>query len=365
MNPHVLPKEFLGKWIDLLRNNLRIVGPKLRPESKLRSSKKDRQSPGEQVMFDEIQEGHELELSIPTTILPPKKFFLPQKETLFSFRENGQEIDLQFNERPLAIFGVRTCDLHAILLLDQIFNHHGADQHYQARRINATLVSIECLEPCTENAFCKDMGTWIAPESFDVHLTDLGSDYAVETRSDKGAALLQGLDMLREATIQDQQRFKQVRSAKWPRFPCRLDTDQSELPGLLAYSYRSQVWEELGQKCLSCGSCTAVCPTCYCFDVLDDINFDLSSGNRYRVWDSCQLSRFATVAGGHDFRNNRAARLRHRFNHKYKYQLEEIGSTGCVGCGRCAEACLVQINPIHVLNDLHRKRVVMTGKHQG
>lgn len=364
MKLHALPKKHLGRWVDQLQDEFRVLGPKRRSVSGSSSSSGDQQFPGEQFLFEELQRGDELELSYPTTILPPKKLFLPPKETLFTFKENGREIDLQLDERPMVIFGVHTCDLHAILLLDQMFSQNGADQHYLVRRANAILVSIDCLEPCTENAFCKDMGTWIVPEGFDVHLTDIGHAYAVESGSDKGMALLRHVVGLRQATIQDQQRFKQVRGGKWSHFPNRLDAQYGDLPSLLKYSYRSQVWEELGEKCLGCGSCTMVCPTCYCFDVLDEVNFDLSSGQRYRVWDSCQFSQFAAVAGGHDFRNSRSARLRHRFGHKYKYQVEKTGLTGCVGCGRCAEACLVQINPIDVLNDLNHKRDVMTSKHR-
>jgi ferredoxin len=252
--------------------------------------------------------------------------------------------------------------LHAVLLLDHVFGQGLADQHYQARRANTTLVSIECLVPCSENAFCKDMGTWTVPELYDLHLTDLGHEYMVEVGSAKGAALLQDMTGLRPVTEADRQRFDQVMSAKWPRFPYRLQTDKAELPGLLGISYRSQVWEEVGQRCLGCGSCTAVCPTCYCFDVLDEADFDLQEGRRLRVWDSCQFGQFAAVAGGHDFRASRAARQRHRFCHKFKYQPETSGLAGCVGCGRCATACLVNIKPIDVLNDLQRKRTAVTGK---
>jgi formate hydrogenlyase subunit 6/NADH:ubiquinone oxidoreductase subunit I len=124
----------------------------------------------------------------------------------------------------------------------------------------------------------------------------------------------------------------------------------------MAASYRSPLWEDLGEQCLGCGACTAVCPTCYCFDVYDEVNFDLQSGERFRVWDSCQFSQFATVAGGHDFRNGRSARLRHRFYHKFKYQASNGDLSACVGCGRCANACLVGINPIDVLGKLQKKR---------
>lgn len=356
MKLHILPKESLGEWIAQLRAQYRVIGPQRHPHTGPGTGNGAGHPVGEQVVFGELHDGQEIVLAYPSTVLSPKKLFLPQRETLFTYADHGRQLDPQFDEQPSVVFGVHTCDLRAILLLDLVLGQNGSDQHYLARRTNATLVSIECLEPCTANAFCKDMGAWTVPDEFDVHLTDLGDVYAVQHGSQKGQAILQYLDALRPANSEDQQRFYQARQEKWPRFPQRLDLDQSELPGLLAYSYRSQAWEALGQKCLGCGSCTAVCPTCTCFDVQDEVNFDLSSGSRCRIWDSCQFNEFAAVAGGHDFRNNRAARLRHRFNHKYKYQFEKSGLAGCVGCGRCAAACLVQIDPVHVINELQRKR---------
>lgn len=364
MNLQILSKEDLRRWIAALVADFRVIGPRKREDPVLISRNGDRR-PEDAVIFAEVQEGEELELAYRSTILAPKKLFLPQQETLFTFRDGGGHIEVELDERPTVIFGLHTCDLHAMMLLDAVLSRNGADAHYQARRAKATLVSIECQEPCSEHAFCKDMGTWLLPEDFDVHLTDLGTAYALQTGSAKGVELLAGAPGLRPAQIQEWQRFKQLRQAKWSRFPYRLTASTGELPGLLAASTRSQYWTELGEKCLSCGSCTAVCPTCFCFDVRDELDLDLSSGRRVRIWDSCQFSQFATVAGGHDFRGSPAARLRHRFAHKYQYQAQEAGLTACVGCGRCASACLVNIDPVQVLNTLQQKRVSAAGKRQG
>jgi sulfhydrogenase subunit beta (sulfur reductase) len=363
MNLHVMSKETIGEWVALLNEGYRIIGPKRKQGAVgLSPSGAAQQPEGDRYFYDEIQSAEELVLSFPGTILPPKKVLLPQKEELVRFKNGGRQVEPVIDDRPTVVLGIHTCDLHAIRVLDEAMSQGAVDQHYLARRANTVLVSIECLEPCSENAFCKDMGTWTVPETFDLHLTDLGDDYMLEVGSAKGVALIQDMTSIRPATDADHRRLNRAMSAKWPRFPYRLDADLSELPSLMALSYRSQVWEEVGQRCLGCGSCTVVCPTCFCFDVIDDMDLNLSSGTRIRIWDSCQFGEFATVAGGHDFRNGQAARQRHRFYHKFKYLSDNIGLAGCVGCGRCSDACLVNIRPVDVLNDLQRKEAAVAGK---
>jgi formate hydrogenlyase subunit 6/NADH:ubiquinone oxidoreductase subunit I len=308
--------------------------------------------------FDLISSPAELHLDYPTTILPPKKYLLPPMETLFSFdKSNGGAVQSPPPPQPTVIFGVHTCDVHAIQLLDAVFSRGHLDAAYMGRRRETLIVSVECLSPCDEHSFCKSMGTLSAEEGYDLHLTDLGDAYAVDVGSEAGSALLQYATTTSPAP-QDVQRLNAVLSEKWPRFPYRLDFDVSDLPSLLSMSMKSPLWNELGERCLACAACTNVCPTCFCFDVKDEIELDLHHGQRVRMWDSCQLDEFATVAGGHNFRKNRAMRQRHRFMRKGKYILEAHNFLGCVGCGRCARACLVDITPVGVFNELHRQMEV-------
>ena len=119
-------------------------------------------------------------------------------------------------------------------------------------------------------------------------------------------------------------------------------------------AYNHPVWEEKAKTCFSCGSCNLVCPTCYCFNVKDDMNWDLKTGKRQRSWDGCLLDTFTEVAGGHEFRKNRANRIRHRLYRKGMYVPAKIGGQiACVGCGRCVGACLTDIaNPVAIYNRL-------------
>ncbi len=340
MSFKIMPKTALPEWVEWLQAQYRVVGPKALHG---------------QYVFDEIKTPQELVLDYPTSVLPPKKYLLPQREELFTFNTRTQQSKANITWEPTVILGVHTCDMHALMLLDAVHSTGYKDQHYQARREHTYLVSIECLSPCMEHSFCKSMGTLTVPEDYDLHFTDLGNEYGVDIGSEKGAALLQGFASVWDPTPEDYNRINQVMAEKWPRFSYRLNFDVTELPDLLALSNTSNLWNELGDICLGCGMCTKVCPTCYCFDVTDDVDLSLQNGARTRTWDSCQVDLFALVAGGHNFRSTRALRQRHRFMRKGKYQLEAYKLMGCVGCGRCAAACLVHITPVDTFNELYRR----------
>jgi sulfhydrogenase subunit beta (sulfur reductase) len=116
--------------------------------------------------------------------------------------------------------------------------------------------------------------------------------------------------------------------------------------------YQSQVWNDLGERCLSCGACSHVCPTCYCFDVQDDVDLGARSGRRLRVWDSCLFRTHALVAGGENFRATRDSRVKFRYYHKQRGFVAEYGRPSCVGCGRCTVACPAGIDIVTVIRML-------------
>jgi len=201
------------------------------------------------------------------------------------------------------------------------------------------------------------MGTLTVSNGYDLHLTDLGDAYAVDVGSEAGRALLQAYSGAQRATEDHMKQLNKVLGAKWPRFPYKLEFDVGELSTLMAQSYENPIWDRLAEICLACGPCTLVCPTCFCFNVYDEVELNLTDGERRRRWDSCQLDEFARVAGGENFREHQAARLRHRFMRKGRYLMEKYGELGCTGCGRCVRSCLVDISPEDVFNELHGCRV--------
>ncbi len=266
-----------------------------------------------------------------------------------------------FEADPTILLGVHACDMHAIDLLDQFYSSIFPDQHYQSRRDNLLLVSIECLQPCQAESFCRDMNTHNVPSTYDLHLTDLGDGYSIDIGTQRGEALLQDVPGVTSMTPEKRHQHERVLSLKGARFTYRLRPRTSELPALFELNYRSTLWSQLGERCLGCGACNLVCPTCSCFNVSDEIDLTLTRGERFRTWDSCQLASFAIVAGGHDFRPARAERLRHRFFHKFKYQSGAPNLVGCVGCGRCVRSCMAKISPVEVLNTLYQRRALPAG----
>ena len=156
----------------------------------------------------------------------------------------------------------------------------------------------------------------------------------------------------RNALAEDLANAKAWRQEKTNTVTRRLETNVSQLPDILNRCYESEVWEETASRCYSCGTCTIVCPTCICFDVNDELNLPLSSGERSRQWDSCQYLDFALVAGPHNFRGERTSRTRHRWLRKFAFLYRDYGRPFCTGCGRCTQACTANISLTDVLNEV-------------
>jgi sulfhydrogenase subunit beta (sulfur reductase) len=134
----------------------------------------------------------------------------------------------------------------------------------------------------------------------------------------------------------------------------QLDVEIRDLPEIFEMEYQSEIWDELGRRCLSCGSCSMVCPTCYCYDVADGVELGSRAGKRTRFWDSCLFFSHALVASGENFRGTRASRIKFRFYHKQRGFVAEYGRPSCVGCGRCISACPVYIDVVQVIDRLRR-----------
>lgn len=308
-------------------------------------------SKGSTYVFATIEDPAQLALDYDTTILPPKKYFVPPKEELMRFNAaDGQVVSDDVDTTPRVLFGLHPCDVNALMLMDNVFMGEYEDPYYKARRDNTLLVGVSCTP--REECFCNAWGTDEVHWGFDLFLTDLGDRYFISVRSVEGADLLDRCVETAQISAEDTAAFqKRTREFK-ESFSSQLET--SQIPLLLDAKFDDPVWDELGDKCLSCGACSMVCPTCYCFDVKDKLTPDGAEGARERVWDSCLFSQFAEVAHGHNFRGSRSSRVKYRYYHKQWGYLSKFERVLCVGCGRCQRACKADINPRVVIEALQK-----------
>ena len=333
-----LDKQVFKNFVnELIASDQSVVGP---------AAKADK------FAFAPLQSADDLRLDYDVTLLPPKKYVLPQVETLMTYNTAGG-YKSAISKEKLILLGVHPYDVVAISQMDEIFTQDETDVHYTTRRGNITIVACD-VAAASKNVFASSMGTATVKDGYDVLITDIGDAYVVDAATEKGEALL--AKAAGDAASDDDLAKRQ---AVWDKNDKELNKHDlkcapADIPGLLDKGYDSPVWEEKAKTCYSCGSCTLTCPTCYCFDVQDDVEWDLANGKRVRAWDGCLLEKFANVAGDHNFRKAREDRFRHRMYRKGKYVPAKIGGQiACVGCGRCVGACIPDIaNPVEVYNRL-------------
>jgi ferredoxin len=310
-------------------------------------------------IFENLWSAEDLCLEYNIALLPPNKYFLPSTEQLIEFDLNTKvSTGSKINDKPSIILGIHAYDLHALKILDAVYAGYAGtviDTNYLRRRKEAAIIGVDCLNPW-KYSFSASMGTAMPPELFDLWLTDLGNDYLIESGSIRGSSLLKRYLEVENAGQSDIDQRNQLRQESLKRYQLSLDISPQEVPHVLDQAWDNPLWAELGEKCFFCGSCTMVCPTCVCYNVKDRVEVNLQKGERYRNWDSCMFFSFATVSGGENFRPTGTDRLRHRLNRKGKYMLERWGELGCVGCGRCVHACLVDIaSPVYAYNRLAKE----------
>lgn len=327
----------LADWVGTLIQHHQVYGPQARDG---------------RFVYDSLASPKQLRLDHDVTVLPPRKYLMPPREVLLKYSRDGGFQPVVDNS-PLVLFGVHPYDVAAIVQMDRYFTQDNPDAHYLKRRKNVTIVACD-VQNASENVFAACMGSATVREGYDLLLTLVGQTYVVESRTPAGDALLALAGELEDADPVSLGRREQVwEDAQKLLRRQNLRTVPSELPHLLDRTYDHPLWRQKADQCFSCGSCVMVCPSCFCFDVQDDVGWDLNSGTRRRQWDGCLLSEFALVAGGHNFRKQREQRYRHRFYRKGKYLSERCGFVACVGCGRCVGACTSGIaNPVEVYNAL-------------
>lgn len=268
-----------------------------------------------------------------------KASLLAVNETLFYFTENETTVP-SVREKKRLIF-LRSCDLHAVKRLDSIYLNNGPEDFYYKRlREKAIFVLMGCSETCN-TGFCVSMGTNQTKE-YDLYLKMEKEFMLADCKSEE----------IRHV-------FEEVGAAEQEVYP-EFVTENKEtvtLPQKLSEeSFSNPLWEDYGSRCIGCGRCNFVCPTCTCFTTQDVLYRDNENvGERRRVWASCQVDGFTDIAGGNSFRKSQGERLRFKVMHKIYDFEKRFGYPMCVGCGRCDSACPEYISYANLVNQLAKE----------
>lgn len=278
------------------------------------------------------------------TVLPFKKLLLKTRfEMLRSDGGQNAVVSADNDAGPQVFFGAHACDIHALKILDLLYLADCPDPYYRRNREQLVVVGYGCWPD--EKCFCSSLGTSTADDGFDLFLTPLDGWTQVVVGSSVGDDIVRANPQLFEpGTRQDGRQYLERLRARERAFQLQLDV--TDLPFILDLKKDDPVWDELGKKCLCCGSCSMVCPTCSCFNIMDEVRPEAVA--RLRTWDSCLFRDYALVAGGHSFRGDRGERVRNRYYHKQEAFVREFGMPSCVGCGRCIDNCPTGINVVEV-----------------
>ena len=336
MNNYLLKKEDLPAFLKDLNLQCELWAPYT--ESGIR-------------FFHPYREGEQPECGRSTRI-SVKSFFLPRCEEMFQFSPEPDGMNIQANlpENRLVLFGVRPCDaramrLNARVFLDDPATHH-QDPYFGKRRQTTLLVGWGCDRPGAA-CFCHAVGgSPFGEEGLDALITDLGDNLLLTVGTPEAEKRIK-TDQLRTASEEDMAAAERINQASRETLSANFNPENMKIESIVSGDIETlfdlPVWEETASRCLNCGVCTYLCPTCTCFDVLD--TGENQSGYQFRCWDSCMFGLFTQHASGHNPRPGKPERIRQRFMHKLRYFPERNGGhAGCVGCGRCVLFCPVNID---------------------
>ena len=249
-----------------------------------------------------------------------------------------------FGDPPYAIVGIRSCDLHALAVHDRVLAERGVpDAQYVERRKDAFLVTVVCSDP-SGTCFCVSMQTGPRADSgYDLALTELlegGHRFLARAGSDRGAEVLAELSTRRGSSA-DETAAEEVYDRTVAHMGREMDT--TDIRDLLFDNAEHPRWDDVASRCLSCGNCTMVCPTCFCTSVDERTSLSGAETEHWRSWDSCFTTDFSYLHGG-SVRSSPRSRYRQWMTHKLASWFDQFGTSGCVGCGRCLTACPVGID---------------------
>lgn len=289
-------------------------------------------------------------------IEPVRSFFTHAKEQVCNYFYNIEPA----GEKPVAIAGVKNCDLYSLKIQDFVFlGGNEPDPFYETRRESALIISSDC-PGFKETCFCRafDINPH-ADEGFDFNMSAIGEGYIVDASSDKAKRLAQAMqdilvpptrNQLEDKTLKREAAVEKLEKHLAPKKIPKKET----LRDIVLSGYGSKIWNEQMLTCVECGGCVFMCDTCHCFLLFDEE--DSPNAKRLRVWDGCLYKNFTRVAGGANPLKMRYMRLRNRYLKKFDFFTANMGIQGCCGCGRCIDVCPGKIDIRDILRRLHEEK---------
>ncbi len=335
MENRVISKKKFKDWLKELARVFTLVGPVPNEDAPPEFREF---SPDENVILDNSR-----------WELPPKELLLPRYETLFIFDtakgEEKVESAIPPAQRTMMV-GLRPCDVQSIAVLDKVYlDGQFKDPYYAARRAGIVTMAIVC-DKKRWSCFCSSVGDpieWV--KSANIVLTDIGDSYMATIFDEANAAYVNSglFDAPTEGQIAELEKIWNSLKESQSKFEAEQVASSVD--------WNEDSWDKIAQKCLGCGICSFLCPTCTCFDIQDE---RLPGGKveRYRVRDTCQFCHFTKMGHGHNPRPGKKERARQRLSHKFKYTVETCGVLSCTGCGRCVELCPVNVDIRKVIDEV-------------
>lgn len=282
-----------------------------------------------------------------------KEFFLLPTEVLLRYSQTKEGVEIKevpTDAAPQVILAATPCDAAGLDVVDKVMNWDYRDELWNGRRQATTIVSFLCTL-MDHTCFCSAVG--LGPDTFrgsDVLLVPVEGGYLAHVITSKGEELLQGQG---EEKVPDsvQSAADAAQSEARKKVEANLSAIPDKFSEWLAKNFDHPIWKTIALRCHGCGACASLCPTCHCFDIVDEHNSS-DDGVRRRNWDSCQTSKFTLHASGHNPRGSQSERFRQRIQHKFSIYPTKFGDILCTGCGRCARACPGGMDLPNVLEEL-------------
>jgi ferredoxin len=294
----------------------------------------------EDVNFLPVGDAAKICFDYENTTTSPKEFFFPQSECMFTFSgASNESIKTADSADEIVVFGIRSCDVKGIELLDKFYERDFEDNYYLDKRRKSLFISVACSE-LNEQCFCTSTKTGpVLEEGFDIQLIGVGDGYAVQVGSEKGLEFFRKYEaFFGPAVVLD---IKQLlEEAKKPGSKFEL---QRVYENLKEENVKDELWEDIASRCQSCGLCLFLCPTCSCYTVADIVR-PAGESRRSRQWDACYFRGFTRMTGGHDPIRSNEEMVKRKYSHKRLQQMDEFAMSGCTGCGRCNLCCVGNVN---------------------